>query len=130
MVAMRFIVWVALRLGRPSARALLYLVALYFWMFSIRARRASRHFLARVLDRPVRARDTLRHFMTFASTVLDRVFLLNDQYTRFEVRVEGEELMTRPEPTKGAASFSEPTSAASKSCAHWGGKRKACASAS
>ena len=92
-LAIRFIVWVALTLGRPAARLLLYPICLYFWLFSARARKASRKYLARALGRPPGVGDLFRHYHTFAATILDRVFLLNDQYARFDVRVHGEEIV-------------------------------------
>ena len=92
-LAIRFIVWVALTLGRPAARLLLYPICLYFWLFSARARKASRKYLARALGRPPGLGDLFRHYHTFAATLLDRVFLLNDQYARFDVRVHGEEIV-------------------------------------
>ncbi len=41
----RFMVGVALLLGRPIARALLFQVCLYFLLFSVKSRRASRKYL-------------------------------------------------------------------------------------
>jgi predicted LPLAT superfamily acyltransferase len=92
-LAIRFIVWVALGLGRPAARLLLYPICLYFWAFSAKARAASRNYLGRVLGRAPRFTDLFRHYHTFAATILDRVFLLNDQYSRFDVTVHGEEIV-------------------------------------
>ena len=86
---LRLIVWIALTLGRPVARALLYPIALYFLAFSSLARRASAGFLRRALGRTPGVADLFRHFHSFAATILDRVFLLNDQYARFDVRVHG-----------------------------------------
>lgn len=88
----RLMVWVALRLGRPAARALLYPVALYFLVFCAHARKASEGFLRRALGRRTGVTDSFRHFHSFAATILDRVFLLNDQYARFDVRVHGAEI--------------------------------------
>jgi len=90
MAAIRAFVWIALRLGRGVARLLLYPICLYFMIFSGGARGASRDYLGRVLARPARAADVFRHFHCFASCVLDRVFLLNDQLERFDLRIEGE----------------------------------------
>ena len=87
----KFIVWIALRLGRPAARLFLYPICLYFLIFSRLARRASVDYLARVLDTRPRLADVFRHYHTFASCVLDRVFFLNDQIDLFDLRVEGEE---------------------------------------
>ena len=89
----RFIAWVGLTLGRPVARLLLYPICLYFLAFSIRARSASSQYLSRVLGRKAGLSDSFRHYHTFASVLLDRVFLLNDQFSRFEVRVHGVEVI-------------------------------------
>jgi predicted LPLAT superfamily acyltransferase len=92
-LALRFIVWVAMALGRRVARLLLYPICLYFLAFSPRARSASRQYLDKVLGRSARLRDAWRHYHSFASVLLDRVFLLNDQISRFDVRVHGVEII-------------------------------------
>lgn len=89
----RFIVWVALTLGRPMTRSLLYPICLYFLAFSITSRCASRQYLARVLDRKPTLFDVFRHYRTFAACLLDRVFLLNDQLHLFDLQVHGEEIV-------------------------------------
>ena len=89
----RFIVWLALRLGRSAARILLYPICAYFLIFSLRSRRASRDYLARVLGRKPGPADLFRHYHSFGACALDRVFLLNDQIDRFDIRVHGEEIV-------------------------------------
>ena len=86
-LAIRFIVWVALTLGRTVARLFLYPICLYFLLFAGAARAASRQYLRRVLGREARISDGFRHIHTFASTILDRVFLLNGRFDKFDVRV-------------------------------------------
>jgi predicted LPLAT superfamily acyltransferase len=83
----------ALALGRPTAWLLLHAVSLYFMAVSAADRAASRHYLRRALGREPGLADVFRHFHAFATTILDRVYLLNDQYDRFEVRVHGEEIV-------------------------------------
>ncbi len=85
-LAIRFIVWVALTLGRRVARLFLYPICLYFMLFAGGARAASRKYLRKVLGREPRASDGFRHVHTFASTILDRVFLLNGRFDKFDVR--------------------------------------------
>ena len=68
---------VALGLGRPAARALLYPITLYFWLTSPRVRAASRGYLQRVPGHPPRAGDGLRHIFSFAAVSVDRIFLLS-----------------------------------------------------
>lgn len=86
-LAIRFIVWVALTLGRPAARLFLYPICLYFFLFAGEARTASRTYLRKVLGRKPHFIDGFHHIHTFASTILDRVFLLNGRFDKFDVRV-------------------------------------------
>jgi predicted LPLAT superfamily acyltransferase len=88
----RFIVWVALRLGRPVARLLLYPICLYFLLFSPKANAASTKYLAKVLERKPRLADSFWQYHCFASTLLDRVFLLNEQSDRFDIRIHGQDV--------------------------------------
>ena len=92
-LALRAIVAVALTLGRPAARLLLYPVCVYFLLFSPSARAASTKYLRKVLGHEPELADAFRHCHTFAATLLDRVFLFNDQYARFDVRVHGEDIL-------------------------------------
>lgn len=92
-LALRIIVAIALKLGRPFARLLLYPVCVYFLLFSPSSRAASKQYLRKVLPHEPGWRDTFRHCHTFAAILLDRVFLFNDQYARFDVRVHGEALL-------------------------------------
>jgi len=89
----RFALWliraIGLRMGRTTARALLYPITLYFFFRRVPERRASRAFLARAFGRPTGNWATLRHIHAYASTILDRVFLLARSTRRFDVRVHG-----------------------------------------
>ena len=90
---MRLIAWIALRLGRTTARILLYPICLYFLLFSIDARAGSRVYLRRVLQREVRLADSFRNYHTFAATILDRVFFVAADHSAFDIRVYGHELV-------------------------------------
>jgi predicted LPLAT superfamily acyltransferase len=94
MAVLRIAVWLARGLGRPISRLLLVPVCLAFVLFHAQARIASKHYLTRALGRPPRHNDVLRHFFTFATTVLDRVYLLNDEAHRFDITIHGEEIVT------------------------------------
>lgn len=89
----RFALWlirtVALYGGRPLGRVILFPITLYFFLRRGPERRASRHFLQRVLDRPVTAWHVMKHIHCFAATILDRIFLLAHGERGFDVRVEG-----------------------------------------
>ena len=87
--ALRLISLIARRGGRGPARALLYPITAYFLAMRGPERRASRAYLGRVLGRPARLWDVARHIHTFAGTILDRVFLLGGQRRRYDIRVEG-----------------------------------------
>lgn len=89
---MRLIAWIGLHLGRPTARAILYPICLYFMWFAPAPRRAGRAYLARALGRPASWREQFRHIHTFAGTILDRIFLLNDRLDLFDFHIRGEEL--------------------------------------
>ena len=89
----RFIVWVALRLGRPIARLFLYPICLYFMIFSNGSRRFSRQYLNKVLDHTPSIVDVFRHYYTFAACALDRVFFLNDRLHLFDLQVHGEQIV-------------------------------------
>ena len=82
-----------MRLGRRISRIPLYGIALYFFLFAPNARRQSRRYLRRALGRPPTALDRFRHVLYFATTIHDRVYLINERYDTFAVTVEGEATM-------------------------------------
>ncbi|NIO39627.1 MAG: acyl-CoA synthetase, partial [Burkholderiales bacterium] len=92
-IAIRILVWIALFLGRRVARAVLVPVVIYFLLFGARARRASRDYLQRVMGRKPSLFDVFAHFYTFATVALDRVYFLSDQWSLFDIRIHGEELL-------------------------------------
>jgi len=91
MFMLRLMTWLSLRLGRRVGRVLLYPIALYFLLFAPAARRASLAYLDRVSGRPARLRDSFRHIFSFASTILDRIYLLNGRFDLFDIRIHGGE---------------------------------------
>jgi predicted LPLAT superfamily acyltransferase len=94
MAVLRCTVWLARRLGRNFSRMLLLPVCLGFAVCCPASRAASKCFLARALSRPAGMLDVLKHFFTFGTTVLDRVYLLNDEADRFEITIHGEQIVT------------------------------------
>ncbi|HEX3122756.1 MAG TPA: acyltransferase [Rhodanobacteraceae bacterium] len=102
----RFAIWlirtIGLKLGRPVARSLLYPITLYFYFRRQFERRASYEFLTRVFGRPAGAVEVMRHIHRFAATILDRIFLLAGDFSRFDVHIHGiDELISRIRPDKG-----------------------------
>ena len=86
-------VWITLRVGRPTALVLIYPICAYFVIFAPSARRASRSWLTRALGHPPGVGDVWRHFLCFATCVLDRVLLLNDRTDLFRITVRGEDIL-------------------------------------
>jgi predicted LPLAT superfamily acyltransferase len=93
MLMLRMMSWISLHLGRPVGRVVLCLIAAYFLMFAPGSRTASRDYLSRVLPHRVRWRDIYTHFFWFASTIHDRIYLLNQRFDLFEIEVHGEQLV-------------------------------------
>jgi predicted LPLAT superfamily acyltransferase len=87
--ALRVMRHVSLLLGRRTSRLVVHGIAFYFVLMAGPARRASRDYLRRVLGRPPGWADLYRHVFTFATTIHDRVYLLNDREELFDVRVHG-----------------------------------------
>lgn len=83
----------SMRLGRTLSRTALYGIAAYFFLFAPGARRQSRRYLTRALGRAPHARDRFTHILNFATTIHDRVYLINEQYDVFQITIEGESLM-------------------------------------
>ena len=87
---LRWMARFSLRLGRRPGRVILYGIAAYYFLFAPRARRASRAYLRRVLGGEPSAAARFTHLLAFASTIHDRVYLLNDRYGLFDIEVCGE----------------------------------------
>ena len=92
-IASRFMVWMALFAGRPATRALLYPICVYYLACSRQASQAIRPYLRRALGRPISWRDLYRQYHRFAATLLDRVYLLAGQGSRFDIDIRGLDLL-------------------------------------
>ena len=88
---LRVMRWIAVLAGRPIARLVLHPITLYFLVMNGKARRESRRYLTRVLQRPATLFDAYRHIHCFAATILDRVYFLQQHYGQFDVRATGAE---------------------------------------
>ncbi|MBX3698074.1 MAG: acyltransferase [Dokdonella sp.] len=102
----RFALWLirtfGLRFGRPCSRLLLYPITLYFFLRRGAERRASYDYLQRITGRPANWRMVYRHIHCFASTILDRIYLLTDNLRKFDVRTFGlDELHAQMRPDRG-----------------------------
>lgn len=92
-LALRLILWIALHVGRPVGRALLYPITLYFLVTATAARRGSRRFLRRALGREPSWRDGFRHIHCFAATILDRVYFLTGRLQLFDIEIFGGQMI-------------------------------------
>lgn len=88
---LKLMVWISLTLGRKVGRVVLYGIAAYYVLFAAHARRCSRDYLHRALDRWAEWGDGFRHVFSFASTIHDRIYLLNDRFDLFDIEVIGAE---------------------------------------
>ncbi len=93
MAMLRLMTWISLRLGRRVGRVVLHGIALYFLLLAPASRHASKQYLSRVLGRVPYWTDIYRHFFSFASTIHDRVYLLNQRFDLFDITVHGEQLV-------------------------------------
>ena len=90
---LRIMAFLSLHLGRTLSRIPLYGIAVYFFLFAPTARRHSRRYLQLALGRPPRARDRFRQILSFATTIHDRVYLINGQFELFNITLAGEALV-------------------------------------
>jgi predicted LPLAT superfamily acyltransferase len=94
---LRVMTWISLRLGRSAGRCVLYGVAAYFMVTNVAARRASRDYLRRALALPAAARvgwrPVFKHFLSFAASTHDRIYLVNDRFKLFDIRIHNEHLV-------------------------------------
>lgn len=91
--AIKLICGIALAVPRAITRLLLLPITAYFLLRAGSQRRASRDFLRRVLAREPRWFEIARHIHCFASTILDRVYLLADRHELFDIRVHADEAL-------------------------------------
>lgn len=93
MTMLRLITWISTALGRRQGRLILHLIAGYFLVFAPTARRSSRSYLTRVLGQPASIRHIYQHFLTFAATIHDRIYLLNNRFDLFDIHVHEPEVI-------------------------------------
>ena len=89
----RFALWLlrtlALRIGRPASRVIAYFTALYFMIRRGPERAASRVYLRRALGHRPSIFQVYKHFLYFSTVTLDRLYLMADRFSRFDVQISG-----------------------------------------
>lgn len=86
---LQIMTWISLKLGRRSGRVVLHLITFYFLIFSPSSRRTSKEYLQRALGRHATLCDQYKHFFTFAATIHDRIYLINQRFDLFDIEVAG-----------------------------------------
>lgn len=104
-LAIRIAAWVARTLGRGAINVLLYPTVLYFYLVRTPERIASRAFLRRALERPVRETDVLKHFLGFARVAADRFFAVSRSPEARDVRFVRDEKIQQVLQDNGAGVF-------------------------
>jgi predicted LPLAT superfamily acyltransferase len=89
---LRLLTWAALHLGRRVIFFLLCFVVSHYFLVATKARKASREFLTRALQRPPTRWENYCHLLTFAIVSIDRIYFLSGREAMFDVRVHGNEL--------------------------------------
>ncbi len=85
--------WLSLSFGRSVSRAVLPFVVGYFILAIPSARHASRAYLRRCLNRDPDLVDVYRHIYAFATTIHDRVYILNGRQDLFDITITGAEAL-------------------------------------
>ncbi|PKO91408.1 MAG: acyl-CoA synthetase [Betaproteobacteria bacterium HGW-Betaproteobacteria-10] len=93
LAVLRLMVWISLTFGRAIGRIVLYGIAAHYLLFTPQARHFSRAYLTRALGRRAGWSDSFHHFLSFASTIHDRIYLLNDRFNLFEIEIIGVEAL-------------------------------------
>jgi predicted LPLAT superfamily acyltransferase len=99
---LRIMAYLSLRFGRRSSRVILYCIAIYFFLFAPSARRSSNAYLRLALGRAPRARDRFLQILSFATTIHDRVYLINGRFDEFDIIVDGDDTMLKQLGGRGA----------------------------
>jgi predicted LPLAT superfamily acyltransferase len=90
---LRVMTFLSLKLGRGVGRIALYGIAGYFFLFAPTPGRHMRKYLRHALRREPTHLDRFRLILSFASTIHDRLYLLNEQYNLFDISVEGVDIV-------------------------------------
>ncbi len=72
----KFYIWLCLAVGRRLARPILYWFALFFFLTAALERSASADYLSRIPGQRTGLLQIYRHFLTFSTVIMDRLFFL------------------------------------------------------
>ncbi len=91
----RGILWLAINLGRKYTRLLLFPITAYFFIFAGKARLASRAYLRRARKTEPHWWNGLKHIYYFSCTILDRVFLLSDNFDALDIHIHNDNILMK-----------------------------------
>jgi predicted LPLAT superfamily acyltransferase len=98
----RFVIVLSRMLGRRLARAFVSFLAFYYCLFGAQVRQYSQDYLRR-LGASATFWNAYRHIRTFAHTLLDRLYFVQDRFDAFAIHSHGHEHLLRlTEAGKGA----------------------------
>jgi predicted LPLAT superfamily acyltransferase len=92
-IMLRVMTFISLKLGRRVARIALYGIVGYFYLFAPAPARHMRNYLRHALRREPTRRDRFQLLFSFATTIHDRMYLLNEQYDLFDISIEGVDII-------------------------------------
>ncbi|VAW92606.1 Lysophospholipid acyltransferase [hydrothermal vent metagenome] len=92
---LKLICWIALNIGRPTARMVLYPITAYFFFTSPKVIRASKYYFKRLRGSRASFVTVAKHIHHFSATILDRVFFLTDQHDKFEIKIHGKDIFDK-----------------------------------
>ncbi len=94
---LKLICWIALNIGRPTARIILYPITAYFFLTSPTVVRSSKNYFRRINCAKNGAKISFitiaKHIHHFSATILDRVFFLTDQHDKFKINIHGRKIL-------------------------------------
>lgn len=92
-LTLRLICKFAQVMPRSVTRLWLWPITLYFFLFAPKARAASHAYLRRIPGKTGGWLEVFTHLHRFASVILDRVYFLTDRFEKFDISIEGAELL-------------------------------------
>ncbi len=93
LLLLRIMAYLSQRCGRRVSRIFLHGIAFYFLLFAPAARRSANDYLRLALGREPTWRDRYRQIFSFATTIHDRVYLVNERYELFNITVQNDAVM-------------------------------------
>jgi len=101
----RLLATLALVCGRRFIQLLLYPVVFYFFLTGRQAKSSSRDALSRFTGESSKGKSIFMHLYYFAMVAVDRIFLVANKVSQYDVRFFGEELF---EPLRASNKYQWP----------------------